>query len=251
MAVHGVAFMSLLDDAQLRAIPPVADETVFIAGNDLMVPAGHANIVGATAVGTDLTRAVFDSPKIRTISRVDIAPIDTGSLPTDHMHREIPLMNPIPVEPGEALNVLAQNSGGAVQRKVVGVWLSDGPIQPVTGADMRTVRGTTNFNTVINSWASGQVTLDVDLPAGTYTVLGFRAYSAGLQLARLIFPQQGLRPMVIGNQSLDDDSGDVFRFGKLGALGQFQNFVPPKLECLSNTADANPTVFLDVVRTGA
>ena len=248
MAVHGVAFFSAADQAALTPIPPLADETVFVSGNDLMVPAGHSTIVGAAAIGANLDRAVLDSPMIREISRYSVSPVDAAALPTSYFEHEVPLPNPLPVNPGEALNALVSNSGGAAIDKTVAVWLSDGPVNPITGANIRTVRGTTDFDTVADSWTNGQITLETDLPAGMYNVVGFRAESPTGILARLIFPTQGLRPMTICRVNGASYGDPIFRFGRLGVLGQFQNFVPPRLEVFSSGADTDPTVYLDVVK---
>ena len=249
MAIHGFAFRGTADDAALTEIPPVQDETVFVVGNDLQVPEGHNQIVLAAALGATLSRAVLDSPEIRTISRHSITPLDVAAVPGDDLPINRLLDNPIPVKPGEALNALAQNTGGAASNKYVGVWLSDGSVQPTTGANVRSVRGTTDFDAVAGEWSNGQITLETDLPAGTYAVVGFRAEAANGIFARLIFPRQGYRPMVMCAQNAGTWPPAVFRPGTMGAMGTFQNLTAPRLELLADQAVSDPVCYLDVVRT--
>ena len=251
MAIHGFAFRGTQDDAVLSVIPPVDDETVFIAGNDLKVPEGHSSIVAAAAYGANLSRAELDSPMLRSISRHAITPIYGAADPVSYERIPIYTDQNLPVQPGEALNAYAQNVGAAASDKTILVWLSDGPTAPITGANFRTVRGTAQLNAPEGAWENAQIKLDTDLPAGQYTVIGFRAAMANLIAARMIFPKQGLRPMVIGSVSTAVDTDPMFRRGGMGALGTFQNFVPPRIEVLASAAATNPTVFLDVVRSGA
>ena len=248
MGVIGVAFRQSVDNDALAPINPLADETVFIAGKDLMVPDGYNNLAMSDYICSVGARAVLDSPALRAISRMSIFPIDVNAEPqTNHIVPNYS-MNPPQVNPGEALNALTLNTGTSAVDQTVAVWLSDGPISPISGANMRTVRGTTSFTATADQWSNGQITLDIDLPQGVYSVVGFQAFSANLVLARLIFPQQGLRPMCIGADSVGDNPDPIFRYGRLGSLGTFQNFVPPKLEVLCNSGDSNPTVLLDVVK---
>lgn len=249
--MHGFAFRGVANNAALGELTPIPDETVYISGNDLMVPAGHTGIVMAHGIGENLSRVVFDSPRIRLISRHSVAPLDDAANPTSNFPVQKMLSDPVPVDPGEALTCSAQNTGGNASAKIGVAWLSDGPIQPVSGADMRTVRGTTDFDAAANVWTNGQITLETDLPAGRYSVLGFRAVATDLLLARLIFPQQGFRPMVIGSNSVSEITDPIFRRGMLGHLGEFLNFVPPKLEVFVGSAQSDPEVYLDVVRLGA
>ena len=248
MGVIGVAYRQSVDFDALSALDPLDDETVFISGKDLMVPDGYTNLIMADYICSVGARAILDSPALRAISRHSIFPVDVSSEPQNNHFIPNYSMNPPQVNPGEALNALTLNTGSNAVDQTVAVWLSDGPVTPITGANMRTVRGTTSFTATADKWSNGQITLDVDLPAGVYSVVGFQAFDDNLVLARLIFPQQGLRPMCIGADSVGDNPDPIFRYGRLGSLGTFQNFVPPKLEVLCNSADANPTVLLDVVK---
>ena len=84
MAVHGFLFSANAQQNALTQLTPVADETTFISGNDLMVPEQHTDLVAAYAVGDNLTQAEFDSPMLRTLSRVSIPFMGAASEPTNN-----------------------------------------------------------------------------------------------------------------------------------------------------------------------
>ena len=72
MAVHGFLFSAEAQQNALVELTPVQDETSFVSGNDLMVPEGHTDLVAGYALGPNVTKAEFDSPALRTLSRVSI-----------------------------------------------------------------------------------------------------------------------------------------------------------------------------------
>jgi len=248
MAVIGFAYFQTVDNDSLAAINPLADETVFVSGKDIMVPAGYNNLVGATYIGASGEEAVLDSPALRSISRLSISPLDVAAEPNSLDHFVDYSMNPPQVEPGEALNALTENSGSSAVDQTVGVWLSDGPVTPVTGANSRIIRATATMPSGADQWVNAQLSFDIDLPAGTYSVIGFKVVEATTLLGRLIFPQQGLRPMVVGSDSVGDVQHDPFLRGNYGSLGQFQNFVPPKVEILKTGSGTSLEAYLNVVK---
>lgn len=249
MGLIGFAYNQSVDNDDFGALNPLADETVFIANKDIMVPAGYNNLQLAyylCAVGDE---AYLDSPSLRAISRQSISPIDVAAEPTSLDHMCSYQMNPPQLQPGEALNAYTKNTGSNASDQTVGVWLSDGPIAPVQGANARLVHGTATVGSGADSWVNAQIDLDVDLPAGTYNVIGFSVIEATALLGRLIFPQQGLRPMCVGRDAIQDITHDPFLRGDYGVLGSFQNFVPPKIEVLKGGTGTSVEVFLNVVKS--
>ena len=86
------------------------------------------------------------------------------------------------------------------------------------------------------------------LPDGWYEVVGAKVAGAG-QFARLIFPdRQNQRPMFPITTNSVTPWDQVFRYGELGPLGRFENFVPPKLEVYGEAATSDQTVYLDIVK---
>lgn len=250
MALHGFLFGANAQQNALTELTPVSDETTFIAQNDLMVPDGHTDLCLAYALGVNLDQAEFDSPSLRTLSRVSVPWTDHSIEPTDNLQVPGYLMNIPKVVPGEALNCYVKDSGGAANRKTVALWMADGPIAPVSGQNSRLVRGSATFAAVPYEWSNGQIVLETDLPQGRYAVIGMRVQGTTTIAARLIFPKQGFRSMVLGTDSETQRMDDRFLNGSFGVMGEFQNFVPPRLEAYCAEADAKQDVMLNVVKIG-
>lgn len=248
MTVSGFAFYQNANNANPAEISPLEDQTIFIAGNDVRVPEGYTDLVLAAKYGTNPGQSFVDSPMIRTLSKLWLSWQDGGDEPASLYRPNSWIENPVKVNPGEGLNFYSSNTGGAAVDHFGAVWLADSPVNPVGGANIRTVRGTTDFTSTAHAWSAGQITLSDDLPGGRYNVLGFKVQATTGVLARLIFPRQGMRPMVPCYDGVNDQDAEIFRGGRLGVLGNFENFVPPKLELLSTGADQNPIVYLDVAK---
>lgn len=100
-----------------------------------------------------------------------------------------------------------------------------------------------------NVWTNGPITFDDSLPVGHYQVVGFRAESAGLVAARLVFKGYGWRPACLGNVSPQQFGSDVFRNGNMGVWGEFDSINPPTVDFLSNSADTAEYGILDLLKT--
>ena len=118
----------------------------------------------------------------------------------------------------------------------------------MTGQNSRLVRGSATFAAVPSVWSSGQIVLETDLEQGRYAVIGLRAQGTSLIAARLIFPKQGFRGMVLGTNAINAHMDERFLRGDFGSIGEFQNFVPPKIETFCTAADAKVDVQLNVVK---
>jgi len=156
--------------------------------------------------------------------------------------------NPIPLVATEALTVELANRAVTGARGIALVMLADKAIAPIRG-DIRTVRGTTNFTPTANAWSSGAITLDQDLPAGRYAVVGAKVVGgATYGFFRLIFTGYTWRPggVIVRDIRLEVDK--LFRRGCLGVWGTFRHDQPPRLEVMEITAVANPTVYLDIMK---
>ena len=118
----------------------------------------------------------------------------------------------------------------------------------VRGQNMRTIRGTTVGDFGAAAWTTQQITLDQDLPDGWYQLIGAKVVGGG-QFARFIFPDsQNQRMMVPIVPTAETQWDQIFRYGKLGAWGKFENFVAPKIEIWGTAQTTGQTVYLDVVK---
>ena len=241
--------MENVDNATLAGVTPAAgEETVFVTGDDMRVPANVNQLVAYHCVGSAITRALLTSPSLRAVAPLEILPIDDAAEPTSNFPPQKQLENPFQLTAGEALNANTTNSGAAATEQYVMVWLADAPVSPFTGGQIVHELATGAITAVADTWTSGQITLNDDLPTGEYAVVGFRVEGATLICARLIFTGQPYRPMVIGYDDEADIEDSMFRDGRLGILGTFQHDTPPRLEIMCEAADTTQQLILDIVK---
>jgi hypothetical protein len=255
LAFHLAAFWENIDHAAASGgIAAAAGEQVlFTTGDEIRVPDDVTNIVAIAAMlplGADNAQVV--SPSLRDIANLDIAPIN--SLADGNAEPDTPAKvlfyreNPIPLETGESLTVSCNCNPAAAADQSVLVWLADGPIVPVTGQQIHSVRCTGAITAVAGAWTNGALAFGQTLPVGSYAVVGFRAQGATLIAARLVFRGSGIRPGVIGNDLETDDDGGHFRLGRFGVFGEFHSTVQPTVDVLANDADTAQEFILDLVK---
>ncbi len=158
--------------------------------------------------------------------------------------------NPLQLDVDEALqSQVLSNPGAATQHKLITL-LADGPPQPITGQEIRTVRATAAITEVVNVWTNGALTFPVSLQAGRYAVVGCRVVSSNGVAFRLRFQGSPWRPGgVVANNEPDLDH-PLFRKGMMGVWGEFDHRSPPTLDVLGVTSTAQE-VFLDLIYLGA
>jgi len=253
VAFHLAAFGEAIAAAgTLQPITAVGDDQIFTAGDDLRVPTGLNNLLGAFAFGTGITRARIVAPSLRAFINHEIAPLNAGDVPDPDTPKDgnTFVSHPIPLAVGESIN-LESDAGAAGPEDVFGlVMLDEGPRQPVSG-DIRTVRAVAAVAAPRITWLAGALTFSEDLPAGRYQVVGGRCVGANVGAFRLIFRAGGSRPGTMG-MSLTDDADVVgSRMGAWGVWGEFDINQPPQIEILGvGAAAAAQVVYLDLLRIG-
>jgi hypothetical protein len=231
----------------LTPVAALADQSVRVNGNDIIVPTGLQNLIAAYGLGPSITRGQLASPSLRRYLNPEIAPLDVNTLPTPPIGLMQLWDNPILLDAEEALDANFAESGAGAARGTIGAWLADGPIEQVTG-DIRTVRVTATTTLIANAWTNAALTFDQTLPAGTYQCVGARFFSTNGQLFRLVFVAGEFRPGGIMMQNASQDDPDVFRYGKMGVWGEFKHNTPPTVDFLANGADTAETGVLDLVK---
>jgi len=230
-------------------VTPVADQHIRVEGNNVIVPSGMANLLGVYAGSTNIVRAQVESPSLRRVLLYEVVPLNADREPASPPLWANLFDTPIPLDEYEPLRALAYHSGGAAERMSIIVFLGDGAATPVTG-DIYTVRAISSTTLTANAWTNGALTLDQVLPAGSYACVGFRAQSAGLIAARLVFVGGTWRPGTLGCDAATDLNDPIFRRGRLGVLGEFRHDQPPTVDFLSVSADTSEVVWLDLIKTG-
>lgn len=272
VAFHEVATAADADTTLvLQNLAGLADQHVTVTGDNIQVPPETPNLMAVYAQGGSLTAAEtailnqvrLEAPSLQPY--LDIAALTGLAATADD---QVPL-SPTPINNylGKGINLVggenmqaktAESVAGDDRAATILVWLGDGNygIGNLMAAGMKTIRGTAAITATAlgNAWGAGAITFEQALPAGTYAVVGMKAFSATLIAARLIFPNQGARPGCIGYATPLTGVGAIenpmFRNGNLGVWGTFSHTAPPQLEIMAAAADTTEEVYLDVVKVG-
>jgi hypothetical protein len=229
----------------LDAVTAATDPHLRTSGDDVWIPETLPMLAGYKVLGSLLTRARIESPTLRTLTPIDVSPLDLTTKPSGKGLAVLQPSNPKAVGGGEALNVKV--SASAACKVWALAWLCDGPLAPITG-EIFTVRATSSTTLSAGAWTNGSLTFDQSLPKGRYAVVGMRAISTGLVAARLVFPGYAWRPGCIGYDVESDTEDNEFRCGRMGNWGEFDHDVPPTVDFLSISADTSEVVYLDLIK---
>jgi hypothetical protein len=249
MAMHMVAYNQTASTANvLTPIAAIADGTVRVVGNDVYVPKGMNNILGAGALINSATglRAQVQSPALRANLNYDVEPIVNALVFGSYPPFDFNPTTPIPIAENEPLEFWVLNNLSVANYGLI--LLGDGPVKPVTGK-VYTVRATGAATLAAGTWVNTALTFSQSLPAGHYQVVGFRADGTNLVAARIFFVGSPWRPGVPAVNSVTHGDPFGFREGDCGILGEFDNTLPPTVDCLGVT-DTAQTFLLDLIKTG-
>lgn len=254
---HLAAFWESIDQAAAHTelAAALGEQVLFISGDDIRVPDDVSQVVAVAAmVATLATRAELVSPSLRRGAGFDIG--EFNSLTDGNVEPASPptivdlRSNPIQLDPGESLNALSNANPTAAADQSILVWLADGPIAPLGGQVIRSVRATGAISAGAGQWTNGALTFTRDLPVGNYAVVGLRAQGATMVGARLVFRGGSARPGVLASDVESDLGWPGFRFGGMGVFGEFHSNTPPTVDVLCNDADATQAFVLDLVALG-
>ena len=244
-----IAFSESLDPAGVFVnMAAVQDQHVKTVGDRITVGLLNQLVASYACAGTGSAQNRLVSPSLRRTNPYYITPVEGGIAPTVD-----PLMmyhpeSPIPLETNESLESEINSNPAAAEQQATIVWLSDGPLQKVTGA-IYTIVGVINTALVVDSWEFSEIVFGDDLPVGNYAIVGARVEIA-LGIAFRLVPVGAMhRPG--GISCLSNVGQDPYnqRFGRMGEWCQFDTTQPPGMEVLGNaaTAAANYQIFLDIM----
>lgn len=245
---HMVAYESTASNAALTSITPVPDGTVRVAGNDIYVPTVVNQIISAACLinsSAATLRGQIQAPSLRAILNFDVNPIVNGLVFGSLARAARFWQTPLQLQPNEPLDFYTQNGASVMNRGLI--LLADGPVRPVTGK-IYTVRATGAATLVTGTWVNTVLTFSQTLPSGHYQVVGFRAVGANLIAARIFFVGGAWRPGCYAANVSNDNEWPDFRYGNIGVWGEFDNTVPPTVDCLGIT-DTTQEFEFDLIKT--
>ncbi len=240
-----IAFYESVQHAALDYITGLADQSVRIDGNDIVVPELN-QVLGVFGLSTNLDLIQLLAPSLRREWNEFIYPYVQGLIPEGvnggfAMYHD----NPFLLDVTEKLNIQIANTGaGAPEDVVVIVLLGDGVITPETGL-IRTIRAVPDTAPTAYEWSNTEITFDETLPAGRYAICGATWVDASGIVARFV-PIGGVwRPGFIAQAIGDPTIYSPFRHGRFGRMTEFEFDQPPSVDLLSS-GTSKGELFLDL-----
>lgn len=228
----------------------ILDQNIPQSGDAYIVPKAFSMVGGVYAVGVNLTQVQLQAASLRALFQLDVTPINVATPATQTAPVLLDLFDdPLALQVTDLLQPQVIQSNAAAQIARVGVWLTDGPVKPVTGKIV-TLKFTGATTVTAEAWSLVQLTATQSLIPGTYNIVGMRAQSASAYLARLVIPGQIARPGVVAVQNATAMDMYRARYGGFGVLGTFDNSIGVSAEFLCSAADTAQTVWLDLVYNG-
>lgn len=248
---HLAAFIEEIDEAGAFAnIAAAADQVLDYSGDKIRIPQDYANIIAAIAyIGTTGTRARLNTPSLEQFIKLYLSPVNQVIVPTGNDVIDAHTESIIPLVPTENLECEVLADPAAAEFHSVGVWLNDNNFSPVSG-DIRPVPFSVTGALTEGGWNTLTITLEEELPAGNYELVGARLECAVATLARFILSRQVPRPGFVPSADEDYQFRDMFRYGRFGSWGTFDHISLPKLEllCVATTGAATYQGIMDVIR---
>jgi hypothetical protein len=242
-------YESLITTGVLTKISAVPDQAIFTSDDDVRVPSGMANLIAEAGLsgGGTATYAQVQSPSLRQLANQDVDPIALAVKFSVENQLQWHGDNPRSLQASESVNFTINSNDSVAAANYGLIWLSDGAVSPTRGR-IFTVRATAAAALVAGTWVNAAVVFDTSLPAGTYQVVGFRAESANLVAARIVFIGAAFRPGVIGDTGPSTNLMPYARNGNMGVFGQFNVDQPPTVDFLGVT-DAAEVVVFDLIKS--
>jgi hypothetical protein len=257
MPAHLCAFTASISPNTETELSVVQDDVLSRSGDTrFFVPADVNNIHWAAALSANLLRAKIEAPSLITRRiTLDIIPHVRGAIKFPLSYRPIAIQSPpVTLTPTEAISVKAIQGGTAAERVYALIQLGSPTIEAAPAGDVKRVRAISATTLKANEWTTCPLTLETELEAGTYALVGMIPISANAIAARAIIRGQVYRP---GVPALAGSEADVKTFeanymqlfsGYL--FGTFTHTELPQIQFLSSAADTSEVVYLYVVKTG-
>lgn len=245
---HLAAFRgSVTNGTTNTAIAGVNDNALAKSSTGAFFAPGGCKIIAAEAGGVNASRSRINSPAFRNVGLPYIAPLNTGV--TAPSPPNIADYRPQGFRPAETdeISVEATHTDAAAQIQYALLWLAFSRKEPSPGDALR-LRFTSTITGVVGSWASGALTLDQNVPAGDYQIIGMDVFGTNLLGARLVFTGGGWRPGVLARNAVGSVPEEMFLNRSMGVFGEFNNTAIPQLEIFVEAANSAQEGYLDVVK---
>ena len=233
---------------QLTQIP----DSIYPASGSGLLSSKLAYLMALAGVGLNQTRVQFQAPSLRDYGNLDLLPINIGAVFESPPRIGDYSRKMIPLAMSEEWDAFAAQNDGAVSRtETVGLWSSDGNLDPFPPKKIVQIRFTASTTLVSGKWSLFQPVLAQPLYPGQYALVGARCLSAGALLHRFVpnGSSQGnnFRPGGIAVQTEDQLDHPLQRLGGWGKWLDFTNTTVPQIELFSLSNDTSEEGILDIV----
>jgi len=247
---HLLAFGGNKTDSTANEIAPgVIDQGWTLNAQNRYIAQKKVKAFAATVMNDTITAARINAPSLRNLGLPEIYPTTVSNAPAASPAIAYWGANGPEIQATESFGLDTSNGASTVDKIHAGLWVRD-TFDPIPAGKRFTITGIATITLLLDNWAAGTITLNQELPYGTYAVIGMACQCAASYLARLIFPgnswwRPGCPVVTTYGQF---DQRELFRNGLQGQFGQFQSTQPPQLEVIGNAAGAQTAeVFLDLV----
>ena len=241
--------------------------------NGMQVSGSLPFLHSVAGVGTSMVHIRAQAPSMLPFPYTAMSPNNRGSAFESPPRIWDFSRTPVPLRVTEEFDIfVSQNSGGS-ETEYVAVQFCDGPGTPLsvvvnppsivqnqtTPGRFFTVHATASTTLTAGKWTQVQPSFDQALPAGSYAVVGARAFSATALFFRLYPAMAPLwRPGGVAVQAYDQmDAYNQRYIASYGAIpaswGVWMTFyqnVPPQIEFFATSADTAEEMWLDLVYLG-
>lgn len=247
MAFHVLAFEEAIGttaDTDLDAI----NDDIITRQNDHFFPSEDLQLIWASAMSATLNRAKIVTPSLRQVTPPFIRPIIPAATPATDDEAADYSAYPFRLSRLEEIAIEASSDiAMGTEQALAFLGVSTGMV-PTPAGNIFTIRGTSTTASVALTWTTLTTTWADTLPDGRYAVVGLEAIGATQAAARLIFEEQVWRPGCLGATAVGNQSDSLFRKGRLGVWGAFNNYAFPQVQVLNTAAVSVHTVYMDIMR---
>ena len=218
------------------------------SGDGYVLDARMKLLLGAYAFGANIKRAQIQTPKFNLLAYQEVTALNQAAAAAYERNKlDFYLDGARSLAETETLITQVYQGGTAAENDRVLVWLCDTLPTPVK-KDHFTIRFTGSATLTADAWSTVTPTLDRNLPAGKYQIIGARLNSAGGIGFRVNIPGYNFRPggvCVQNDQALDPEGQ---RHGGWGVWGEFEQNLLPVFDVLSTSADTSQSGELDLIK---
>lgn len=246
MGLHFVVYEgAIYNSTAFQQIDAVQTEFETVNNNGFLI--GPENLViGGTYYSAHGTRLRLQAPSLQVPDYPDLRAI-MNARPSSSVKQRWDDFRaaPISLKQMESLLAYGVDDNSTTENSYVGIYLCDKVPAPVAPTG-RWIHGTGSTTLTANAFTTCLISLDDQLPAGSYDVLAMRVQGASPVFARLALPGLGYRP---GVPCVLDDLTDLpspFNPGELGVLASFLNTTQISVEVFATAADTAQSVYFYV-----